>query len=454
MIARRICLTGVLAGLAVASSGRLVPAQSIRVGENFRVATGLERRPLVEPHIVAHPRDPMRLLAATIVADVAGEDVPAQTCATFFSEDGGRSWTHRQFAITHCFDPWVAITPGGDAVFAALGGNPGLANKGRGLLVFHSSDGGLRWDQRPVLLGSGRDHPTIAVDSHTPERRDWVYVASTEVTPNAAGRLRFNVTVARSRDGGRTFDSDVRVVPSNLNLNSEQLAVLSDGSIVVSFVDTQRRPLGGFSEDGGDLERRRSWVLRSTDGARTFSVPLFATEACAMGWTAMTADGAAGPHRDRIYFSCAEKGSRSLVVTSSGDSAETWTDPVSVNGPDKDSVTRSQPAVAVNRHGALGISWIEMRRVPSDLSRWCYQVVFSASLDGGKSFLSPQVVSAGESCPSPAANGAAYYRWPLGGDYFGITAAADGRFHLLWSDAREGLYQLWTAAAVVEQTAK
>ncbi len=231
--------------------------------------------------------------------------------------------------------------------------------------------------------------------------------------------------------------------------------MLSDGSLVVSFVDTQRRPLGGFSEDGGDLDRRRSWVLRSTDGGRTFSVPLFATEACAMGWTAMIADATNGHHRDRLYFACAEKGSSAIVVATSADSAETWTDAVRVNGMAGDSsVTRSQPALAVNKDGALGIAWIEMRRQANDVSRWCYGIFFSASLDGGRTFLGPQAVSAGRSCPLPAANGSAYYRWPQGGDYFGITAAADGRFHVLWSDARSGIYQLWTAVAEVHTQGK
>ena len=52
-----------------------------------------------------------------------------------------------------------------------------------------------------------------------------------------------------------------------------------------------------------------------------------------------------------------------------------------------------------------------------------------------------------------ASNGAAFNRWPTGGDYFGMVAAGDGRFHLLWSDARDKVFQLWSAPVTVDRTA-
>ena len=40
-------------------------------------------------------------------------------------------------------------------------------------------------------------------------------------------------------------------------------------------------------------------------------------------------------------------------------------------------------------------------------------------------------------------------RWSWGGDYFGLTAAADGRFHVLWPHARSGKFELMPAAISV-----
>jgi hypothetical protein len=443
------------AALAPPAGAAPLVAQTVDVRENVPVARGLESRPLVEPHLAAHPANPNQLLGATIVSDAAAGDLAegapdTQICASFLSLDGGGTWKRHDFAITRCYDPWVAITPDGHAVFAALGVHKALTQQRQGgLVVFHSADGGRTWNPTPVGLGRGQDHPTIAVDVSSPERRGWLYVVSTDVAPEAGGKLRFGVTVAPSADGGRTFDAPVRIVPSNLNLNAEQAAVLSDGSLVVSFVDTQRRPLGGFAEQGGDLERRRAWVLRSTDGARTFSVPLFASESCAMGWTAMTADVSAGRFRDRLYFACKQKEGNVIVLSASSDSGETWTDPVPVHAaPANRAVMRERaPALAVNKHGVLGVSWMESH---SRSGKRCQELYFAASLDGGRTFLPARRISSADSCPDAAVNGAAYHRWPTGGDYYGMSAAADGRFHLFWPDARAGVFQLWTAAVQVE----
>lgn len=66
--------TTALAPLANITS---LPAQTVRVGENVRVARGLERRPLVEPHLATHPVNPNLLLASAIVSDAAGGDLGA-----------------------------------------------------------------------------------------------------------------------------------------------------------------------------------------------------------------------------------------------------------------------------------------------------------------------------------------------------------------------------------------
>jgi len=59
-------------------------------------------------------------------------------------------------------------------------------------------------------------------------------------------------------------------------------------------------------------------------------------------------------------------------------------------------------------------------------------------------------MSTGENCPDSPANGEAGRRWPEGGEYHGLTATADGRFQVLWSDSREGIYQLRTTTIRVD----
>jgi hypothetical protein len=115
-------------GLCVAR----LPAQSIRVGENVPVAIGLERRPLFEPHLAIHPGNPNHLLGAAIVSGVGPsrqERLRRNACATFVSLDGGRRWARHDFPVAECFDPWVAITPDGHAVFSALGAHAELSEQ-------------------------------------------------------------------------------------------------------------------------------------------------------------------------------------------------------------------------------------------------------------------------------------------------------------------------------------
>jgi len=54
------------------------------------------------------------------------------------------------------------------------------------------------------------------------------------------------------------------------------------------------------------------------------------------------------------------------------------------------------------------------------------------------------------SCPRASAKQRGVVsRWLFGGDYSGLAAGADGRFHLFWVDSRTGIYQVWTTTARV-----
>lgn len=122
-----------------------------------------------------------------------------------------------------------------------------------------------------------------------------------------------------------------------------------------------------------------------------------------------------------------------------------------------------QPAVAVNKDGVVGVIWHDRRNGTADehrkdLSNECSEVFFSASLDGGRTFLPNVRVSSTQSCPDVAGNripafGAGsqsvFERFTTGGDYKGLATAHDGRFHALWADSRTGVFQLWTSIITV-----
>ena len=98
--------------------------QRLTVDSSTLVARASPNHPLVEPHLAVDPLHPERFLAAAFAHRDAKLTYPQgldeQTCATFLSEDAGRTWTRRELDATRCFDPWVAITPGGSAVVTVI----------------------------------------------------------------------------------------------------------------------------------------------------------------------------------------------------------------------------------------------------------------------------------------------------------------------------------------------
>ena len=132
----------------------------------------------------------------------------------------------------------------------------------------------------------------------------------------------------------------------------------------------------------------------------------------------------------------------------SDDRGESWSVPTRVN--DNQRLARHEEAMlSVNDQGVVGVAWYDRRHADA---ADCYDVYFSASLDGGESFLPNTRLSTATSCQKVPGNvisdpngqrDIAEY-WPNGGDYSGIAGAADGAFHIVWADSRTGVYQLWT----------
>jgi hypothetical protein len=266
---------------------------------------------------------------------------------------------------------------------------------------------------------------------------------SHQSTRDSATLSRDAVFIARSSDRGVTFGAPTRIVPSNLPTYADNPVTLSDGTLVVPFVSYSKVTA---AEGRSDLV----WSITSNDGGRTFSVPRYLGD-CGGHWGHLAVDTSGGPFRDRLYWACWDQSNRHIYVSTSVDRGETWSSPVAVN---RGSHPVQNAVITVNRDGVVGVSWNDAREDPRAYrgSFRCQHVFFTASLDGGRTFLPDARVSSAENCPDAPANGESGWRWPAGGDYYGLAAAADGRFHLLWADSREGIYQLRTATVTVKRT--
>jgi len=410
----------------------------IRVGPDRPVVINARGLATIEPYLVADPRNSNHLVGGVFLVAKLGDPRNPNfemdmTCAALTSVDAGQTWTRHDFPVKGCGDPWVAMLPSGAAVFLTLGRSE--------LTAYRSADGGGNWNDSPVRFGRSFDHGTLAVDATGGRFAGSVYVVSHESIRDSGGARRSAVFVARSADGGQTFNQRARIVPSNLLTFADNPVVLSDGVLVVPFVSYVRHTI---DEGRTDL----MWSVTSADGGATFSAPRYLAE-CAGHWGQLAADASAGRFRDRLYWACWDRSKRSIYVYHSSNRGETWSAPVAVN---RGSGLVQTAAIAVNREGIVGVSWYDAREDPREyLGPFrCQYVYFSASLDGGQTFLPDVKVSSAENCPDTPANGEAGRRWVAGGDYHGLAAAADGRFHLLWADSREGIYQLRTGTIDVD----
>ncbi|MEJ7863055.1 MAG: sialidase family protein [Pyrinomonadaceae bacterium] len=441
--------TNVVAQVAAPPPETQQTKQIINVGDDRPVEINSKKFVAVEPHLVANPQNPNHLLAGVILVSKFGDvrresSEYVNTCAALTSFDAGKTWARYDFPVKECFDPWVAILPNGSAVF--LAGT--LGTKGTNLVSFRSLDGGRTWGDKPVGFEQGHDHGTMAVDASNSSFSGSVYVASHQSLRGKPSRS--GTFIARSTDSGTSFQKTASVIPSNLDTFAMNPVVLSDGMLIVPFMNFNRPS----SERGNlPLERHLSWIITSADGGKSFSSPLFLSEVCARtaGFPELAVDKSNGQNRDRLYYVCTDRDSKNVYVSASANRGESWSEPVAVNSAYVRRPYVQNTVIDVNRNGVVGIAWYDSRNDPRQ-SRGtfrCQDIYFSASLDGGKTFLPEVKVSSAENCPDTPANGEAGRHWLAGGDYFGLAADANGEFHLLWSDSRDGIYQLRTATVKV-----
>jgi photosystem II stability/assembly factor-like uncharacterized protein len=400
---------------------------TIEVGEDRLLSMDGPAHPLAESQLSTSPTNPNQLLA--VVTQFDSSDGSDRTCVSWASFDGGQHWIRRALPVQGCADPWGVILPDGSAIMVMLGYVKGREDDSA--LLFRSPDGGRTWPETPLGLGPYRDHPMVIAQGNQ------VYVASAQGVRNSANQHRSTVSVVHSQDGGRTFGPPTRVIASNAGYEATGPALLSDGTFVVGFHDHHRQ--------GSDkwLVRPRSWMLRSADQGRTFSEPLLISESCESrgGWPSTAADG-----KDRLFWLCIADKFNGVLVQRSDDRGESWSEPLRLNHSETaDSFT---PSIAVNKDGVIGVSWYEIH------DKNCFDVYFTASLDGGKTFLPEVKVSSATSCPDTPQNKGVFdpgMTFGAGGDYSGLAATSDGIFHVVWSDSRTGIYQLRTATVSLKR---
>ncbi len=351
----------------------------------------------VEPWLAVNPRNPRHLV--TIWQQDRRSYGNARGIIAGVSRDGGRTW--RQVTLpgfTQCSGgthnrsggPWVSFAPNGDLYAVASSFSwPGES----AVLVAKSADGGDTWSEPAKVIGDDiahawNDKPSIT--AHPRDPRQVFAVWNRRVIPTD----EHDTMLARSRDGGRTWEEPVSIHRSERGHQAtigNQIVVLPDGSLVNVFVENEF-PIGGPPLPPADLPERVR-VVRSSDGGRTWSPAVTISEhelnapklpdngTSPVPQPGIIPDIAVNERTGDLHVVWAEDGlsrSRSAIgYAASRDGGRTWTRPRKINQtPDSEPGGNGQaflPQVDVAGNGTVAVTYYDFRRntdaagTPTDL---------------------------------------------------------------------------------------
>jgi hypothetical protein len=458
------CLPACMA--VFASVSRAAQAHGpILVGPNVMVSRE-SGYPNVELMIAANPKNSRNLIGSAIVSTPVRDK-----CMVYTSMDGGNTWVMvdlPQLPADGSGNAQVAFALDGTAYFSMLGQI--AAEGGRKQFVItllRSDDGGISWQKMDSYgAGHGPDHDQVAMGAD-----GTIYTTCLCRFPAAA----WNIGLFVGRKHGAQTAGPTKVVAGSQKMGMQTLnpLVFSDGSLFVPYYVFEPKQLEERTKPEFDV-----YSVMSRDGGATFSAPAkigtqilnpYVHAPSPYAYVVFAVDKRSAKFRDRIYMLAAEAlDSRYLLKLSySKDRGASWSEakiiaPVEGATP---YANQYQPQIAVNGDGVVGMSWFDTRDAARGES---YREYFTASLDGGDTFLPAMAVSSEASrigwaggdvlratidSPSINAKGEIQFAMiassnshPNGGDYMGLVADEGGMFHPFWSDTRTGSFQAWTAA--------
>jgi hypothetical protein len=436
------------------AASRFIP--EIRVQQSVPISVDELAARHVESWLAVNPRDPQNLIAASMVL---GQRIGIAIYATF---DGGNSWVRASRpseSLSANIDPAIAFDADGNAFLVTSD-----------VAVWKSIDGGRNWGPAIKVPGHGYDRPFIGCDLSKGRFHGRIYVAA-KMPITVFGHPGTSVLAATSSDGrGFSFHYPHLILPDPqrelLNVPAG-LIVTPEGKLVIVLQTFSLKNIGKVLAEGIYS------IIVSEDGGQSFSEPVKAAKfhvfghreegksIFANGGGRIAMDRSSGPRHGWMYLTWldAVRGYYHVMASVSSDGGKTWSRPVRVDG-NVSATDTTNPAIAVNEEGTVGISWNDRR---NDRTDRCYQVFFAASVDGGKSFSKNQIISIDFTCPigTPPEPGKplapdpnldpirSEYRFKNGGDTQGIVGLPDGEFHLAWINGSSGELQLWSTVVSV-----
>jgi hypothetical protein len=338
----------------------------------------------VEPSITVNPANP-RNIVGTWKQDVGPDSTRADLIAS--SLDGGRTWTRSTIpGLSKCTggtadggsDPWVSAGVDGTAYFSGLAPHFQGSTPLNAVVVSRSRDGGRTW-RVPTTISppdhEGNEMPAITASLRRARRAYAVWADF------ATAAINFSTTNAR----GATWSAPVVVdpsIPDAIDL-VPRLVVLPSGALVTVFARAE------FAIGLGKI-----YATRSLDQGASWTAPVEIAAAPLAGF----ADPETGEELPQPQFeNVAVAPDGSIYVTvEANTSPSTGTINVWWSRDGGASWTRAgspgvgayafEPAIAVDSHGTVGITWYDLRNDRPGDGALSADVWFASSQDQGSSW--------------------------------------------------------------------
>jgi hypothetical protein len=351
-----------------------------------------------ETNIAGHELEPMitvnparrRNIIATWKQDVGPDATRSDLIAS--SQDGGKTWTRTTIpGLTVCTggtadlasDPWVSAGGDGTVYFSGLAADIStVPHPTTAIVASHSEDGGRTWPApatvAPPLQGNETDaitgSPTLDGHAYT------VWANFTFDFPRTS-----TVEFSRTTDGGTTWSPPVLIDetgPFSWD-SAPRLLVLPNGTLLTLFVRTDLELGFGAHYAARSLDEGRSWLPPVQLGPQLpllefvhpewghLPQPHFPSAAVAPDGTAYIA-----------FENNRSASSGGIGLAKSRDGGLTWSSSMLPGV----SAYAFEPAIAVNKRGAVGVIWYDLRNDrPGDASLTA-DVWFAHSHDRGSSW--------------------------------------------------------------------
>lgn len=409
-----------------------------RVLDNMRV-TDDAFAAHIEPAVAVNPLDPRNLLAVCRVFVGSRIGVAAYT-----SFDGGVTWQGRGVlpGLVPDFDgnPTVAFDSHGRAYVCCVVATQGPPRHGD-VLMWRSDDGGRGFGPATTAIAGGPglvDHPSLTIGTGSRRGSAPLYLAA-----GVYGTDDDGVVVARSTDGGRTFQPPHVLDPATGARAIAPVAAAGPaGSLTVVYITPS---------PSGDVLLK---AVTSGDHGETFTEPCTLAEVPAMAPGLGDVTAKSGPALAAAAdgglvctavtaFDDATGMSRLLLTTSNRPTkpAPAWNRPMTVATSDELVYLQPQVAIADDNRIAISVYALSLATLRVDVLLYLSHPVRAAPTR--PAFGPPLRVTTQAFDPRRAIDTGSTH-WL--GNYQGLAAAPGHVFHPVWTDTRTGRAQIFTAA--------